>query len=208
LGTDDGKRGFLARACEIMAGMRLRETTLDIYAGRLAEELGVNREAITHETERRRGIIRRQGEKKQQGFLPTNLAPIYGREGAVPVQQRRAEETLLASLMSAPELYAKLADELPPELFPSADCRRAAELLIARLAAGAEVEPAFFEQEAAPDEMALFTQLAMQRKGVGASLKECRDCLEVLHCARDKPPDDITALSDDEWLKLITGKGT
>jgi DNA primase len=208
LATDDGKRGFLARACEIMAGMRLSETTLDIYAGRLAEELGVNRGAITRETERRRGIIKRQGEKKQRSFLPTNLAPGYAREGAVPVQQRRAEETLLASLMCAPELYDKLAAELSPELFPSPDCKRAAELIFARLAEGGMPEPAFFQQEAAPDELALMTRLTMQRKGIGTALGECRDCLEVLHSVRDGPPEDLAALTDDEWRKLITGAET
>jgi len=203
LQMDDGKRSYLGRACEIMAEMRLSETTLDIYAGRLAEELGVDKGAISRETERRRLILKRQSNKKQRNFLPANLAPVYSKDGAVPVQQQRAEETLLASLMRSPEFYCKLGNELSPEFFPSAQMRKIAELLFARLADGAEVEPVYFAQEATPDEMAILTRLHIQSTSISSSIKECRDCIKVLQSAREKPPDDIAVLSDEDWLKAI-----
>jgi len=204
LQTDDGRRGYLERACGILAEMRLSETTLDIYAGRLAEELGVDKGAILRETERRRAIMKRQDNKKQRHFLPTNLAPVYGREGTVPVQQRRAEERLLASLMRSPELYRTLGAELSPELFPSPDTRRAAELLFARLAEGGEIEPAFLGQEAAPEDMALLTRLHMRGGEIRGSPRECRDCIEVLRSEREKPPGDVAGLSDEEFLQLFS----
>ncbi|MDR1805640.1 MAG: DNA primase [Clostridium sp.] len=205
LTKDDGKRGFLASACQIMASMHLSETTLDIYAGRLAEELDVNRDAIVSETRRRQKSLSRREEKQQQEFIPANLAPAYSREGAVPVRLQRAEETLLSALIRSPELYPALADELDAELFQTEKAKEALLLLLRRLSEGSETEPAYLAQEAQPEVLALLTRLFMQGKGMAVSKKECCDCLEVLRTARQKPPDDVTALSDEEFRRLFSG---
>ncbi|MDR1410309.1 MAG: DNA primase [Oscillospiraceae bacterium] len=206
IATDDGKRGFLARACEVMASMRLSETTLDIYAGRLAGELSVSREAITRETERRRDILKRQGAKRQRDFIPTNLAPVYNREGTVPVEMRSAEKILLYSLMRAPEFYPALSETLTASLFQSPDAQRGAEVLFRRLANGEETSLIYLEQDADGEVMSLFTGLELTfNKSFTVSLQECRDCIAVLQKTRGKPPDDVAAISADDWLKLFSG---
>ncbi|MCL2023427.1 MAG: DNA primase [Oscillospiraceae bacterium] len=199
LSTDDGKRNYLARVCEIMASMRLSETTQDIYAGRLAEELNVGKDAILKETRRRGEILQRRSKKREREFIPANLAPVYAKEGTIPVEQRLAEETILSSLIRSPELYPKLRGEIRAQLFHSS----LAKLLLERLEVGED--PNSLAQELNYEDMATLTRLQMERGGKTDSVRECRDCIAVLAKARDRPPDDVTALSDDAFRKLFTG---
>ncbi|MDR0884187.1 MAG: toprim domain-containing protein [Oscillospiraceae bacterium] len=202
LSTDNGKRQYLERACQTLASMHLSETARDLYAARVAEDTGVDKAAIVAETARRYEIQKKSAAKKERLFIPTNLAPVYAREGTVPVQVVRAQETLLAALLHEPTLARRLAlSAQTAQCFPSPDLRHAAEQIFGRLAAGLEVDPAYFGQDATPEELALLVRLSVQ--DVAASEEECRDCLDVLVHAQDKPPEDLTQLADEDFRALL-----
>lgn len=206
LSTDDGKVKYLSAATEVLAGIP-SPVEVDVYASRLANELGVDKLAIEsqvkykREGRRKRRMAQREQDQKR---LLINGQNTKNPERSQHLRAAKAEETLIASLMRNPDFYNKLKDELSADYFVTALNRRIFSVILSRLDEGGNTEPYFLSSAFTPDEMDEVERIFRSAAQLSNTVEECVDCIKILKEEKNKP-ESIKAsdLSDDDFAKLF-----
>lgn len=206
LSTDDGKVKYLSAATEVLAGIP-SPVEVDVYASRLANELGVDKLAIESQVKyKREGLRKRrlaQREQDQKRLL-INGQNTKNPERSQHLRAAKAEETLIASLMRNPDFYNKLKDELSADYFVTALNRRIFSVILSRLDEGGNTEPYFLSSEFTPDEMDEVERIFRSAAQLSNTVEECVDCIKILKEEKNKPESiKASELSDDDFVKLF-----
>lgn len=206
LSTDDGKVKYLSAATEVLAGIP-SPVEVDVYASRLANELGVDKLAIESQVKyKREGLRKRRMAQREQDQkrLLINGQNTKNPERSQHLRAAKAEETLIASLMRNPDFYNKLKDELSADYFVTALNRRIFSVILSRLDEGGNTEPYFLSSEFTPDEMDEVERIFRSAAQLSNTVEECVDCIKILKEEKNKP-ESIKAsdLRDDDFAKLF-----
>lgn len=206
LSTDDGKVKYLSAATEVLAGIP-SPVEVDVYASRLANELGVDKLAIESQVKyKREGLRKRRMAQREQDQkrLLINGQNTKNPERSQHLRAAKAEETLIASLMRNPDFYNKLRDELSADYFVTALNRRIFSVILSRLGEGGNTEPYFLSSEFTPDEMDEVERIFRSAAQLSNTVEECSDCIKILKEEKNKPESiKASELSDDDFAKLF-----
>lgn len=206
LATDDGKVKYLSVAAEILAEIG-SPVEVDVYASRLAHELGVDKLAIQSQVKyKREGLKKRRAVKREQEQtrLLINGQNTKNPERAQHLRAAKAEETLIASLMRNPDFYNKLKDGLSADYFVTALNRRIFSIVLSRLEEGGNTEPYFLSSEFTPDEMDEVERIFRSATQLSNTVDECADCIKILKEEKNKPETvKASELSDEDFAKLF-----
>lgn len=206
LATDDGKVKYLSVAAEILAEIG-SPVEVDVYASRLAHELGVDKLAIQSQVKyKREGLKKRRAVKREQEQtrLLINGQNTKNPERAQHLRAAKAEETLIASLMRNPDFYNKLKDGLSADYFVTALNRRIFSVVLSRLEEGGNTEPYFLSSEFTPDEMDEVERIFRSAAQLSNTVDECSDCIKILKEEKNKPETvKASELSDEDFAKLF-----
>ena len=206
LSTDDGKVKYLSAATEVLAGVP-SPVEVDVYASRLANELGVDKLAIESQVKyKREGLRKRRMAQREQDQkrLLINGQNTKNPERSQHLRAAKAEETLIASLMRNPDFYNKLKDELSADYFVTALNRRIFSVILSRLDEGGNTEPYFLSSEFTPDEMDEVERICRSAAQLSNTVEECADCIKILKEEKNKPESiKASELSDDDFAKLF-----
>lgn len=206
LSTDDGKVKYLSAATEVLAGIP-SPVKVDVYASRLANELGVDKLAIESQVKyKREGLRKRRMAQREQDQkrLLINGQNTKNPERSQHLRAAKAEETLIASLMRNPDFYNKLRDELSADYFVTALNRRIFSVILSRLDEGGNTEPYFLSSEFTPDEMDEVERIFRSAAQLSNTVEECADCIKILKEEKNKPESiKASELSDDDFAKLF-----
>lgn len=206
LSTDDGKVKYLSAATEVLAGIP-SPVEVDVYASRLANELGVDKLAIESQVKyKREGLRKRRMAQREQDQkrLLINGQNTKNPERSQHLRAAKAEETLIASLMRNPDFYNKLRDELSADYFVTALNRRIFSVILSRLGEGGNTEPYFLSSEFTPDEMDEVERIFRSAVQLSNTVEECADCIKILKEEKNKPESiKASELSDDDFAKLF-----
>lgn len=206
LSTDDGKVKYLSAATEVLAGIP-SPVEVDVYASRLANELGVDKLAIESQVKyKREGLRKRRMAQREQDQkrLLINGQNTKNPERSQHLRAAKAEETLIASLMRNPDFYNKLRDELSADYFVTALNRRIFSVILSRLDEGGNTEPYFLSSEFTPDEMDEVERIFRSAAQLSNTVEECSDCIKILKEEKNKPESiKASELSDDDFAKLF-----
>lgn len=206
LATDDGKVKYLSAAAEILAEIG-SPVEVDVYASRLAHELGVDKLAIQSQVKyKREGLKKRRAVKREQEQtrLLINGQNTKNPERAQHLRAAKAEETLIASLMRNPDFYNKLKDGLSADYFVTALNRRIFSIVLSRLEEGGNTEPYFLSSEFTPDEMDEVERIFRSATQLSNTVDECADCIKILKEEKNKPETvKASELSDEDFAKLF-----
>lgn len=206
LSTDDGKVKYLSAATEVLAGIP-SPVEVDVYASRLANELGVDKLAIESQVKyKREGLRKRRMAQREQDQkrLLINGQNTKNPERSQHLRAAKAEETLIASLMRNPDFYNKLRDELSADYFVTALNRRIFSVILSRLDEGGNTEPYFLSSEFTPDEMDEVERIFRSAAQLSNTVEECTDCIKILKEEKNKPESiKASELSDDDFAKLF-----
>ena len=206
LSTDDGKVKYLSAATEVLAGIP-SPVEVDVYASRLANELGVDKLAIESQVKyKREGLRKRRMAQREQDQkrLLINGQNTKNPERSQHLRAAKAEETLIASLMRNPDFYNKLRDELSADYFVTALNRRIFSVILSRLDEGGNTEPYFLSSEFTPDEMDEVERIFRSAVQLSNTVEECADCIKILKEEKNKPESiKASELSDDDFAKLF-----
>ena len=206
LSTDDGKVKYLSAATEVLAGIP-SPGEVDVYASRLANELGVDKLAIESQVKyKREGLRKRRMAQREQDHkrLLINGQNTKTPERSQHLRAAKAEETLIASLMRNPDFYNKLKDELSADYFVTALNRRIFSVILSRLDEGGNTEPYFLSSEFTPDEMDEVERIFRSAAQLSNTVEECADCIKILKEEKNKPESiKASELSDDDFAKLF-----
>ena len=206
LSTDDGKVKYLSAATEVLAWIP-SPVEVDVYASRLANELGVDKLAIESQVKyKREGLRKRRMAQREQDQkrLLINGQNTKNPERSQHLRAAKAEETLIASLMRNPDFYNKLRDELSADYFVTALNRRIFSVILSRLDEGGNTEPYFLSSEFTPDEMDEVERIFRSAAQLSNTVEECADCIKILKEEKNKPESiKASELSDDDFAKLF-----
>lgn len=206
LATDDGKVKYLSAAAEILAEIG-SPVEVDVYASRLAHELGVDKLAIQSQVKYKRdGLKKRRAVKREQEQtrLLINGQNTKNPERAQHLRAAKAEETLIASLMRNPDFYNKLKDGLSADYFVTALNRSIFSVVLSRLEEGGNTEPYFLSSEFTPDEMDEVERIFRSAAQLSNTVDECADCIKILKEEKNKPETvKASELSDEDFAKLF-----
>lgn len=174
---------YLSAATEVLAGIP-SPVEVDVYASRLANELGVDKLAIESQVKynKREGLRKRRMAQREQDQkrLLINGQNTKNPERSQHLRAAKAEETLIASLMRNPDFYNKLKDELSADYFVTALNRRIFSVILSRLDEGGNTEPYFLSSAFTPDEMDEVERIFRSAAQLSNTVEECADCIKIL----------------------------
>lgn len=214
IATEDGRVGYLRAAVGILAS-GLSPTEQDVYAGRLAREVNVEKQAVLTQlagaTRAKARIAARDREKRLLGTgagARINLSAAQGGQKALGVAF--AEQQLVGAILKQPEYLATAAARVTPQQFISADMASVYELLLAR---GQETEYLDLASvsDALPQEtVSLLSRILAQNYDITPSEKDVELYIDriinsVLESARaaEKSPEELA-----EYLNRLKDKKT
>ena len=159
LASSDGKVAYLREAAQLLAGLS-SPVERDVYAGRLATQLDVRKEAILQQIAYFAGRAKKQQEKKQLSTLVRQAESVVRQvnpDAADHPRAAAAEEALLGTLMLHPDYIRRTADTLSPDEMVTAFNRGVYSWLLARDRAGQSVELFYLGGSYSDEEMGYIT---------------------------------------------------
>lgn len=204
-----GRSDYLKAAAAVLASLN-SPVELDIYISRLSEEFSVNKDAVAAQVK----IEREKRAKKQKNEFYREVRDSVINQGdkinkvntqrAKALRAAKAEEILIASFMSDPELYRKLESKLTPELFVTDFNRRVFSAISERIKDGRPVGLSFFSSEFTPEEISVIARIETVSTGISNSVRECEDCINVLKKEKNRHIDvKPSEMSDEDFMKLF-----
>lgn len=204
-----GRSDYLKAAAAVLASLN-SPVELDIYISRLSEEFSVNKDAVTAQVK----IEREKRAKKQKNEFYREVRDSVINQGdkinkvntqrSKALRAAKAEEILIASFMSDPELYRKLESKLTPELFVTDFNRRVFSAISERIKDGRPVGLSFFASEFTPEEISVIARIETVSTDISNSVRECEDCINVLKKEKNRHIDvKPSEMSDEDFIKLF-----
>lgn len=204
-----GRSDYLKAAAAVLASLN-SPVELDIYISRLSEEFSVNKDAVAAQVK----IEREKRAKKQKNEFYREVRDSVINHGdkinkvntqrAKALRAAKAEEILIASFMSDPELYRKLESKLTPELFVTDFNRRVFLAISERIKNGRPVGLSFFSSEFTPEEISVIARIETVSTDISNSVRECEDCINVLKKEKNRHIDvKPSEMSDEDFMKLF-----
>lgn len=136
--TTDGKVAYLTSAAELLATLDSRMEQ-EIYAGRLAEEIGIERASILQQVEKNSKKRRKDKERQEFRAFQQQTAGIrdtVNPEKSQNLRAANAEEALIVYLMQHPDAASALEAALPPENFVTSFNRRLYTVILGKIKDG------------------------------------------------------------------------
>lgn len=108
LRSDDGRLNYIHEAIDILTGYGVSPTARDVYAGRLAEETGVSKQAIVSQMQGALRAVERRGRRKEQKemaqqSIAADIRIPYTQGGDAALGAASAGRQLVAALLQEPE---------------------------------------------------------------------------------------------------------
>lgn len=211
LESSDGKLKYLTKAAEILA-MTDNTIAQDIYASRLAEELGVEKATITTRIESIKKRINYNRRKEKFDNLQRSTVNETVRETAqsgVPLRVIKAQKRIISSLIRNPDFLPLAKEKLIFSDFTVAGISRLFEVISRKIEDGDSLEFSCFANELTNEEMSLLVGLCKKSEELPATKKEFSDCVEVIYEEKQKKQNgslNIGEMTDESWAKLFSKK--
>lgn len=208
IATADGKVAYLKGAATLLAKSSAVEQ--DIYAGRLAAELGVRKDAILQQI---KSAARYKEREEKKGELSravkqdmTVLRKVNPEAEKFP-RAAQAEETLLGVLILHPDLIAPSRDALPPDMMVTAFNRRVYAYLLERQKQGLLIELPFFAADFEEAQMAYITRTVQAAKERAFTWEDAQSYIAIIreeHALRGlKEPENLDDAQISDILAVI-----
>lgn len=210
--TADGKVKFLNLAADALASIN-SPITIDLYAGRLAEQYGITKSTFVKEIEKIRYQKRKIQKKKE---IDAIINPVYTKNDVNPLKRTNkravaAEEMILSVLMAHPDLLSKLKDFTADNFLSPINQRvfKAVEQSVNGITGRFDIS--LFGDEFSTDEMGYISSLQNGKGPFVDPQKSLNDAIDVLEKEKNSSsPSEAGMLSDDEWAeqmkKIINNK--
>ncbi|MGI6264011.1 MAG: DNA primase [Acutalibacteraceae bacterium] len=205
LTTENGRVGYLRAAAQLLAELD-SPVERDVYAGKLAQEMSVDKQSLL-------GQIRYYAEKRRQK-KESPLVELVRQDGSTakkanPEAERypraaRAEEVLLGLLMINPDYIRSIADGLKPDDFVTPFNRALYEQLTGRALRGEAIDPALLAADQTPDGAAYITRMTIRARDHANSPEEAARMAQVIRQERRLvAAQNPSELSPEDMQKLL-----
>ncbi|MGI6261652.1 MAG: DNA primase [Acutalibacteraceae bacterium] len=205
--TADGRVNMLREAIGMLAGLE-SSIEQDVYAGKLAAELKVEKATLLHQIAQTRKRQQRDGRQNEQRQIQRQFSGA-ARDEINPERARNmraalAEESLIAYLLRNPDRAAAVREALPPENFCTAFNRGVYEKLTGWLCEGRHVSLSDFAEYYSVEEMGRIAQMLAKSAQSVNLLQAEHDYISVIVEEHGKPTvQQAVQSSDEDLLKMM-----
>lgn len=206
LQTENGRVAYLRAAASLLADLS-SPVERDVYAGKLATELSVTKEALLNQIhyyiEKKR---KQQKESPLTKIVKQNETAVQkaNPDAARHLRAASAEENLLGLLLLNPDYITAIAGQLSAEWFSTAFNRSLYEQLLARHEQGLSLDPALLSAEQTAEGAAYITHMIIKARELTNTPEEAQYFARVIREENGlKDTDDLSKLSPDEIQKRL-----
>ncbi len=202
----DGKVNFLREASVFLATTDSLER--DVYAMRLADELGVSKDAILQqikEASRRNSYKRAKNEfddaRKKAQEIEKNVDP----QRIKNMRAAKAEDTVIITLLNNAAFYKTFKDRLNNDIFITPVNKEIYKVICERIENGESTDISHLSQLLTSEQTGAVARLLAKQSEVSNTLAECEDCIIVLENEKKKrETPDPSKMSDDSFLAYFS----
>ncbi|MBE6823503.1 MAG: DNA primase [Ruminococcaceae bacterium] len=178
----EGRVAYLTGAAEILATLENR-IEQEVYAGKLSEEVGVERDTIMRQVDKLRSRMKKNREAKQ--FKEFQQQTVGYRDSINPEKSQHlraasAEEALIAYLMNNPERGMQIYEHLPPEKFVTAFNRRVYQVIMGRIIDGKAVSLTDISENFSMEEIAAIAKIFAKFHTVAVTDRDAQEYIQVI----------------------------
>lgn len=203
----DGKVAFLREFVALMAQVP-NPVERDIYLSKTAEELGVEKGAVTAQLKYE---LKRSAKRQKRN--PAELK-VYSEVRVTPqkqdIQRARnikyalAEDKLIAILMKNPDYYEHVIERIKLEDFVTDRNREIARVLFDRLQKDQSVELTMLSSQLTIEQMGAVTELLNSISGILFDISDVDSYIDTILSYQDKKTqDEVAEMSDDDLKAYI-----
>ncbi len=177
-----GRIAYLTGATEVLASLENR-IEQEVYAGKLSEEIGVDRAAIMQQVDKLHSRQRKTREKKEFREFQQQTAGYrdsINPEKSQNLRAASAEEALIAYVEKNPERAAYIYDILPSEKFVTAFNRRVYQVIMGRIIDGKAVSLTDISENFSMDEMAVIARIFAKFHSVTVTERDAEEYIQVI----------------------------
>lgn len=185
LGKDEGKVAYFKEVVPVLASLP-SPVEREIYAGRVAQRVGISKDAVLHEVGEHRKRQARATRRKEERAALTPTANLQPKERELRYENprsARAEEGVIRLLFLDPTLL-KLCAPLEPELFSVPLWGRLFGMIRAR--EGVPLSPAAFDGELTGAEADLLSKLLQQPQSLAEGQQAMDDYIHVIQSEAER----------------------
>lgn len=202
--TADGRVAYLKEAVGVLAG-RLTPTEREVYAGRLAEEVDVAKQAVLTQLEgavraRERYAVKERERKLLEEGAGGRINIPYTKGGNKALGVAFAEQQLIGAVLKNPDYLPQAAARVTPQQFISAEMARVYELLLQKAAQREYIDLTSVSAELPEETVNLLSRILAQNYDMTLGVQDVTLYLdritssvpESTHAA-GKTPEELTA---------------
>ena len=205
--TEEGKIGYLKKAVGVISEIR-NTLEREVYAGKLADELNVSREAILAQAKAVAQKRYKTQKKQEWQGIESNKKAYQDRlnpQRASHLKEALAEEGILAFLLKNPDYLEFICERLSPDEFVTDFNKRIFSLVLSKLtgntapAGGAAFDLTILSADLTNEEMGRVAGIMAKSHEFPNTDRQLEDYIGVLKAYHaKKAPDDIAKMSPEE----------
>ena len=156
---------------------------LEVYAGKLSEEIGIEKNAIIQQSKKLLAQRRRQRERKQ---IRDEVKLLHTEDSAVNPQKAKnprianAEEGIIAYLFYNPDGIRSVSEKLSPEEIHTDFGRRVYSFIINHNMIGKPLSLMDFTQEFSQQEMSAISRILASRNDAKVTYRDAEEYISII----------------------------
>jgi len=205
LGVDDQRVRYLRETIESLADVR-SSVTREIYAGRLAEDTGVTKEAILAEIAREYKKREKSDKRKYERAamdIEKAMQPRQHGHKFENIRSATCEKALIGAVYDDPSILSKIDAKISADEFSAPEFAKIYSIVCQRIRDGKPMTAELIEQELDMTEMDLFSEILSSYQRSGNASQEIEDYIETIRIEHTKSGEEK---SFDEILKAYRDK--
>ena len=188
LDTDTGKVDYMKRVYRVLAQIK-SPVERDVYISKIANEQGINKQAISQEINyimnRERVNKKKQQDRDLVNYTRTRRDDINP-EAALHYREALAESGIIYFLYNNPDFCDKISSQLPPEKFVTSFNRRVYKALIQKIQNEEDHSISAFNSEFSPDEVGKIISIIEKYSKMGVDSNVVFEYVELLNNYKEK----------------------
>ena len=182
LDTEDGKVEYLKKAVQFLSGL-INPLEREVYAGKIAGEIGVNRETILAQAKALAAKKKKAQDKREWREIETNRAVYRDRinpQRAKFLKEAKAEEGILAFVFKNPDSLEYIESRLPENGFVTDFNARVFRIFKDKIQKNITLDLTAVSGELSPEEMGRVAGIIAAAEQSENTKKQLDDYIDVL----------------------------
>ncbi|MBQ2688310.1 MAG: DNA primase [Clostridia bacterium] len=204
----DSKANYMKEALKIIASLS-SFVEQDIYCSKLAEELGIRKDAVLEDLSRLKATKRRDFDRKEYKKVTNDLV---GRDEVLNPQKKdnmrgaKAEEMLISYIFHNPDMLKKASELISATDFVTDFNARFYSYITEKISDGLPPD-LNVSQDFTPDEVSRFYSIINSYNSQTATLDAMREYIDTIHIEKSKlTKADIANMSAEEIMQNLKKK--